>query len=241
MYKEKKYIMDTNTLIMAIWLPIIVAAIVQASFSLSLSVLSLLSGTSLIRHRLKRGHGVLMASYVAGSMVVTAAILTILARIFQITGRSGDGFMLLVLIAALMTAGFAVLLFYYRYDPKGTRLWLPRRFAERLYYTTKRTTTASKSFLLGGSAVLLEMVFIIFPILLAAYIISNLSSTGYYGSIIIYTLVATAPLIALSIAYGRGHKVATIQRWREQNKRFLQIAAGVLMITLSIYLLVYKV
>mgnify|MGYP001478856205 CR=1 FL=1 len=233
--------MDTNTLIMTIWLPVIVAAAIQASFSLSVSVLTLLSGTSLVRHRLKRGHGVLMVSYVLGSMTVTAAMVTIVSWILQATGRSGDNFTLLVVIAALMTAGFAVLLFYYRYDPKGTRLWLPRRFAKQLYDTTKKTTTASRSFLLGGSAIMLEMVFIIFPILLAAYITSGLSGTGYYLSIISYTLIAATPLIALSVACTRGYKIATIQRWRERNKRFLQITAGILMITLSIYLLVYKV
>ena len=233
--------MDTNTLAMTIWLPVMVAAVVQASFSLSVSVLTLLSGTSLIHHRLKRGHGVLMASYVLGSITVTAAMVAIVSWIFQVTGGSSDDFMLLVVIAALMTAGFAVLLFYYRYDPKGTRLWLPRRFAEQIYAATKKTTTASKSFLLGGSTVILEMVFIIFPILLAAYITSSLSGASYYASIITYTLVAAAPLIVVSIACVRGVKIATIQRWREQNKRFLQIAAGILMITLSIYLLVYKV
>ena len=71
--------MDTNTLVMAIWLPIAIVAIVQASFSLSISVLTLLSGVSLANHRVKRGHGALMTSYVAGSVVVTLALLAGLA------------------------------------------------------------------------------------------------------------------------------------------------------------------
>lgn len=233
--------MDTNTLVMAIWLPIVVAAIIQASFSLSISVLTLLSGVSLLHRRAKRGHSVLMASYILGSLVVTLALLVSLVWLFKATGWSGGSFTLLVLISALMTAGFAVLLFYYRYDPKGTRLWLPRRFAEQLYKATKRTTSVYRSFLLGGTAVLLEIVFIIFPLMIAVYIASSLSDSSYYWAIIAYAVIAIVPQVALAIAYSRGYKVAAIQRWREQNKRFLQITAGILMITLSIYLLVYTV
>lgn len=231
--------MDINTLVMAIWLPIVVAAIVQASFSLSISVLTLLSGVSLLHHRAKRGHSVLMASYILGSLVVTLALLVSLVWLFKVTGWSGSNFALLVLISALMTAGFAVLLFYYRYDPKGTRLWLPRRFAEQLYKATKRTASVYRSFLLGGTAVLLEIVFIVFPMMIAAYIASSLSGSAYYWAIIAYAVIAIIPQVALAIAYSRGYKVAAIQRWREKNKRFLQITAGILMITLSIYLLVY--
>lgn len=97
-----------------------------------------------------------MTSYVAGSVVVTLALLAGLAWMFRTTGWSDNDFVLMVLISALMTAGFAVLLFYYRYDPKGTRLWLPRRFAERICAATKRAGSVDRSFLLGGMAVLLE-------------------------------------------------------------------------------------
>ncbi|HMQ09580.1 MAG TPA: hypothetical protein PKC04_02945 [Candidatus Nanoperiomorbaceae bacterium] len=231
--------MDTNTLVMAVWLPIAIVAIVQASFSLSISVLTLLSGVSLANHRVKRGHGALMTSFVAGSIVITLALLAGLAWVFRATGWSDNNFVLMVLISALMTAGFAVLLFYYRYDPKGTRLWLPRRFAERIYAATKRAGSVDRSFLLGGMAVLLEIVFIIFPMTIAAYIASSMTGPAYYLALIVYTVIAVAPQIALAIAYARGYKVGAIQRWREQNKRFLQITAGVLMITLSIYLLTY--
>ncbi len=231
--------MDTNTLVMALWLPIAIVAIVQASFSLSISILTLLSGVSLANHRAKRGHSALMASYIAGSMVVTLALVVGLAWMFKVTGWSDNNFVFLVLISTLMTAGFAVLLFYYRYDPKGTRLWLPRRFAERLYAATKRASSVDRSFLLGGMAVLLEIVFIAFPMMIAAYIASSMSGSSYYLAIIVYAVIAATPQIALAIAYSRGYKVSAIQRWREQNKRFLQITAGILMITLSIYLLTY--
>lgn len=233
--------MDTNTLMMAIWLPIVVAAIIQASFSLSLSVLTLLSGASLANRQPRRGHGALVASYVLGSMVVTAALFVLLAWLFRaIDYWSGDNVTLLVLISALMTAGFAVLLFYYRYDPKGTRLWLPRRFAKRLYAVTKQTHSNRGSFLLGGTAVLLELVFIIFPLMIAAYLAMGLDGSAYYSAMIVYTLLATSPLIILALLYARGRKIATIQRWRERNKRFLQLSAGIVMITLSIFLLVYE-
>ena len=124
--------MDTNTLVMAIWLPIAIVAIVQASFSLSISVLTLLSGVSLANHRVKRGHGALMTSYVAGSVVVTLALLAGLAWMFRTTGWSDNDFVLMVLISALGLQSYYSIIGTIQKAPDcGCRGALPSEYTRR--------------------------------------------------------------------------------------------------------------
>lgn len=231
--------MNFNSIIMEIWVPLVVAALIQASFSLGISIFTLLSGHTIAKADRRKKLGTISSSFILGFVLVIIAILTSLIWLIQHLGWIDEQVIWSVLSIVSIIMGFVVLLFYYRKDRKGTRLWLPRAQAEFIYNRTKSAKSAGEGFLLGGMAVLLEIVFIIFPMTIAAYIASSMTGPAYYLALIVYTVIAVAPQIALAIAYARGYKVGAIQRWREQNKRFLQITAGVLMITLSIYLLTY--
>jgi cytochrome c biogenesis protein CcdA len=49
----------------------------------------------------------------------------------------------------------------------------------------------------------------------------------YLVIIVLYCLVATLPLIIITLLLAGGHKLSRIQRWRESNKTFLQYTAGI--------------
>jgi hypothetical protein len=48
-------------------------------------------------------------------------------------------------------------------------------------------------------------------------------------------------LLIVNGLIGSGHKISSIQKWRENNKRFLQFAAGSGLLILGCYLYVDKV
>ena len=53
-----------------------------------------------------------------------------------------------------------------------------------------------------------------------------------------YVLVAVAPLGIIWLTLVRNSSLATVQRWREKHKWFLQFMAGTVLVALGIYLYV---
>ncbi len=61
-------------------------------------------------------------------------------------------------------------------------------------------------------------------------------STLGIGYLIFYNLIFVLPLIIITFLIYHGTKIQTIQQWTENNKRFMRLAAGIIMILLAIYL-----
>jgi hypothetical protein len=58
------------------------------------------------------------------------------------------------------------------------------------------------------------------------------------AGIAIYTTISLFSLLVVNALIGSGHKLSRIQKWREDNKRFLQFAAGSGLLVLGFYLYV---
>ena len=227
--------------ILGIWLPLVAAALVQASFSLGVSMLTLLSGHLLSQEKSAQRRSRLSLMYIGGALTVTGAGLIALIYLLQAPGWANSSRFWTVLTGASVGVGLAVMLFYYRWDKQGTRLWLPRRAAEYLYARTKATRRAFEAYVLGGAAVVAELIFVAAPLAIAAGLIAPLPRLEQIAAVVTYVIIVLLPLLALFAANVGGHKISRLQRWRERNKRFLQVAAGVLLIILGGYLLTYKV
>ncbi len=214
---------------------VILAAFIHASFQLSISVLTLMSGHALgrktARHRLIN----LIGGYLFGATVMTTLLLTFVAYLFGslITGPI-PGLWWAIGCGAAVGVGVSVWLFYYR-GQLGTVLWIPRGFAQHLDSRSKATKSATESFSLGLSSILSEMLFIFAPIFLAALILIPLSPDMQLFGILLYATVSLLPLYIIGLLIGSGHKISHIQRWRERNKRFLQFAAGSGLFLLGLY------
>ena len=223
-----------------IWLPLIVAALVHASFALGVSMLTLLSGRVLSQPKSERRLSILSSAYIFGAfLTILSSVIGATYILSNISFSSSEQFWS-VLSGVATGVGLVVLLFYYRWGKSGTRLWLPRRAAEFLYRRISATKYSFEAFILGVGSVVAELIFIAAPILVAASIIVNLCGTKQILAILIYVVIAILPLIILCISNYRGKQLSAFQKWRENNKKFLQIAAGVLLIMLGIYLFVYK-
>lgn len=230
---------------------ILVAALIHASFQLSVSMLTLLSSHTI---GAKRSHVRLLGltnAFIFGVLVMTVllmATITFFVQLLtthtfshQIGAGSADTTVLWIMTCGLLLGlGIAVWVFYYRRE-QGTALWLPRGLARYLSDRTKATKQSAEAFGLGMSSVFAELLFIFVPILVSAIVLINLSPALQLTGIGLYVTVSLLPLLIVNGLVGSGHKISRIQRWREENKSFLQFIAGGGLIVLGFYLYVDQV
>lgn len=214
---------------------IALAAAIHASFQLSVSMLTLMSGHSLSK---KSSHGTLLrlaGGFVLGAMLMIALLLCFCAVILQNTLNPIPSILYAAAGGLCVGVGVAVWLFYYRHRRSGTILWIPRPIASFLEKRAKQTSYAAESFSLGMSSVIGELVFSCAPLIVASLILIPLPAPWQLGGIALYTIIASAPLGIIYLLIGGGHSLAKIQRWREMNKRFLQFTAGSALVILGSY------
>lgn len=214
------------------------AALIHASFQLSVSVLTLLSGHAIgaktAHTRLLR----LTSSYVLGVAVMTTLLISFTAFLLQHAfGRDVPLLAWAIGCGLLLGLGIAVWAFYYRRE-KGTTLWLPRGIARYLSERSKATKLSAEAFGLGLSSVVGELIFILAPVVITSLVLIGLEPAWQLLGIAVYATVSLLSLLIVNALVGSGHKLSVIQKWREQNKRFLQFAAGSALLVLGFYVYV---
>lgn len=217
------------------------AALIHASFQLSVSVLTLLSGHVIGTKHIQKKLLQMTTSFVVGAGIMTLLLLSslslVLLNIFgtnipQVVWASGCGILLGVAVS--------VWLFYYRRE-KGTTLWIPRSIAHYLTDRTTSTKSSAEAFALGLTSVIGEILFIIAPLLMGALTLVQLSPIWTLIGIAIYAVISLSPLVIVWALIGGGHTLGRIQKWRETNKYFLQFTAGAGLIILGFFVYVFEV
>lgn len=219
---------------------IALAAIIHSSFQLSISVLTLLSGHAIGARHSRARILKLTSSFIAGAVIMTLLLLATLS--FVIMNVFGGDTPQLVWASAsglMIGVGVAVWLYYYRKE-QGTSLWIPRPIALFLTKRTKATKQSAESFSLGMMSVVGELLFIVAPLFLAALVLVQLPAVWQLFGILSYAFISALTLFTVWVLIGSGHKLSRIQKWREDNKGFLQFAAGAGLIILAIFTFVFK-
>lgn len=220
---------------------IAIAALIHASFQLSVSVLTLLSSHTIGAKRSHRKLLGLTNAFTAGVGVMTLLLLAASAYITQqLAGSAVPRIYWVALCGLLFGLGISVWLFYYRKE-QGTSLWLPRPMARYLHDRTKSTKHASESFSLGLTSVVAELLFISAPLLVATFTLVSLPALWQLAGLGIYLLISLFSLLVVNALIGSGHSISRIQKWRESNKLFLQFVAGSGLLLLGFYLYVEQV
>jgi hypothetical protein len=220
---------------------IIFAALIHASFQLSVSMLTLLSGHAIGSKAAHKKLLRLTNGFFFGVAVMTMFLLSFVSLILQHSfGSDVPMVAWAVGCGLLLGLGVAVWAFYYRRE-EGTSLWLPRGMARYLSERTKATKMTAEAFGLGISSVMAELIFIIAPVVISALVLIQLEPVWQLAGIAIYTLISLLSLAIVNGLIGSGHKLSGIQRWREKNKRFLQFAAGSGLLILGFYVYVNQV
>ena len=217
------------------------AALVHASFQLSVSVLTLLSGHSI---GAKRSHARtlrLTSSFVFGAGVMTLLLLSFISLVLlTIFGHDAPQLIWAIACGLLIGVGIAVWFFYYRRE-KGTSLWIPRSFARHLSERSKATNGAAESFSLGLTSVISELLFIAAPLIISGLVIIQLPGIWLLVGIAVYTVISLITLFSIWVLISSGHRLSEIQKWRETNKHFLQFAAGGALTVLGFFVYVCKI
>lgn len=220
---------------------IVFAALIHASFQLSVSMLTLLSGHAIGS---KAAHAKLLRltnAFSLGVAIMTILLLSFTAFVLQrswgttippVAWASSAGLM--------MGLGVAVWAFYYRRNP-GTTLWIPRGMARYLSDRTKNTKSSAEAFSLGLTTVIAELIFIFAPMIISALAMLQLEPVLQVAAVVVYTCVSLLSLLIVNGLIGSGHKLSAIQKWRESNKRFLQFTAGSGLLILGFYIYIDKV
>lgn len=216
-----------------------VAGLIHASFQLSVSVLTLLSSHTIGK---KRSHGRLLLltdSFTIGVGVMTLLLLSATALFLQSLSVPLELIWMLC-VGMLGGLGISVWIFYYRRET-GTRLWVPRPIANYLETRTKATKHSAEAFSLGLTSVIGELLFIFVPIVVSALVLVQLPIMWQLVGIGIYTVLSLFTLVVVNALIGSGMSISRVQRWREQNKGFLQFSAGAGLLALGFYVYVEQV
>lgn len=217
------------------------AALIHASFQLSVSVLTLLNSHAIGSKKTTMKVLRLSSSFVAGAGVMTLLLLSTIALVvLHVFGPHTPLLVWAVACGLMIGSGIAVWAFYYRHQ-KGTTLWVPRPVARYLTARTKATDQSAEAFALGMMSVIGELLFIFSPLFISALVLVQLPSAWQLAGIAIYVIISLLTLIIVWTGIGSGQKLSDIQRWRESNKHFLQFAAGAGMIILGVFTYVYEI
>lgn len=218
------------------------AALIHASFQLSVSVLTLLSGHAIGAKTARKRVLRLTTSFTAGAGIMTLLVLSFTSLILLHTLGGEIPLITWALACGLVLGiGIAVWLFYYRRGKDGTELWIPRSFARFLTERSKKTRFATEAFSLGMASVISELIFIIPTVVIAALVLLELPSAWQLVGIVIYTGLSLFSLILVWSLIGGGTSLARIQKWRTANKRFLQFSAGSALVILGFFVYVSKI
>lgn len=220
---------------------IALAGLIHASFQLSISTLTLLGsraiGAKVSHMRLLK----LVGGFTLGAVIMTLLLLSATALWFQITfGYIVPQLTWAMACGLLLGLGVAVWIFYYRREP-GTSLWVPRGLAHFLVDRTKKTRITAEAFGLGVTSVLAEILFIGGPIIVAALLLIDLAPQWQLVGIVLYALTSLLPFAVVAALIASGYSISKIQRWRSNNKGFLQFIAGCGLIVLAFCVYVNQV
>ncbi len=215
---------------------IALSGLIHASFQLSISLVTLLSGHAIGSRTSHQRVTRMTAAFFAGVVTMTTLSVSFLGYLgSQLFGNTIPVVAWAVVCGLMIGLGLAVWAFYYR-RKKGTSLWIPRSFARFLTDRTKATKSSAESFSLGLVSVISEGIFIIAPASAAALVLITFPAPMQLAGIALYTATASLGLLVVIALIGGGHKLSRIQKWREDNKRFLQFAAGSALLVLGFFL-----
>ena len=232
---------NTNMNAPTLFAIIVLAAIIHASFQLSVSVLTLVSGHALGAATRRRRVMNLLSGFTLGAMTMTLLMLATLAYVaYSTMGNHVPPLVWAVVCGLMAGVAVAIWVFYYRRGP-GTALWLPRPMAYFLHNRVKSTELTAEAFSLGLTSVIAEILFAIAPLGAAACAMVMLPRSMQIVGLITYTIITTLPLLSVVVLVGGGRRLSTIQKWRDTNKRFIQFVAGAALFVLAFYIYVNAV
>ncbi len=219
---------------------IFLAALTHAFLQLGLGSLLLLYHASLGKHVQEKTR-TLVSSFISGfGMIVLLAVSAscfILYSVFD--GKSLPVELLCALIGITFAMAIIMWALYYRRG-KTTELWIPKTVAKFISSRARVTNSNTEAFSLGLLACFAEFPLSFVLVVIAANSILELNTIERNIALVGYIIITILPLIIARLSIRKGKTVVDIQRWRENNKTFLKIFAGILFVVLGAFLVAYR-
>lgn len=218
-----------------------VVGLVHAMMQLGVSVLTLLSGHSLGSKRahtrlLRLNFGYIIGAFITAALLV--ASLSFVAQSYFWLVPLKTQFIAVSILSIICS--LSIIRFYYRKSP-GTLLWIPRGLAEYLTNRAKRTRNSFEAGALGAMTVLMELPFTLALFLIVSVFMIFVAPDVRTWVTLGYAFVTVLPLLIITSLIGAGHRLSTIQRWRENNKYFLQYASSFGLLAITLFIILYYI
>ncbi|MDR0591082.1 MAG: hypothetical protein LBG75_00735 [Candidatus Nomurabacteria bacterium] len=219
---------------------ILLAALVHASFQLSVGCLLLLFHRNFGGKKTRARTHEYVGSFIVGAGLTIFTVLSALS--FWVVSAFHSGIpasFWITEIALSVGLGLFLLLFYYRRG-KHTELYLPRKLAKFLSVQIKKANNNHEAFGFGVVSVVGELPFVIIITLVGATSLAELTSFWRPIASLMYVLVAILPLVIIGFTLRSRRTISEVQKWRVHNKNFLKVMSGLCAIVLAAYLLAFK-
>ena len=121
---------------------------------------------------------------------------------------------------------------------KGFSLEIPSKYKERIQ---KMTTNISLLgiIILGAFVAIVELPCTGGPYLAITTILAKSFDKQAFIYLIIYNIIFVLPLIILLILIYYGTSTMMLKKWREENRKWMNLSMGLLMITLGLFIILY--
>lgn len=216
------------------------AVFVHACFQLSLSILTLLSSHTIGR-RLPNSRLLNLNFWYILGVTAMIALLQLGAIAVHSWAMAYDGSLATAItLSILPLVALLTVLFYYRRG-RGTQLWLPRPAAEYITTRAKKTKSSVEAFILGMATAVTELPFAIAPLAIVAFAFQGFPADQWLRLSVGYAIAVTAPLMFVALYLSSGHKVSSVQHWREDAKNFLKWTSALTLLLLTFYLIVLQI
>jgi hypothetical protein len=216
------------------------AVFVHACFQLSVSVLTLLSSHTIGRRLPNARLLSLNFWYIFGCIVMITLLQLSVIVLLRLGMTHSATITTVVTLSLVPLVALLVVLLYYRRG-RGTQLWLPRPAAQYITDRAKRTKSSVEAFTLGMATVVTELPFAIAPLAIVAFALQGFRVDRWFTMSLGYSLAVCAPLIFVAFYLSSGHKISSIQRWREDSKGFLKWTSASALLILTAYIAVLQI
>lgn len=218
--------------------------LIMASLQLTPGVFSLFYHYAL-GHFTKAKASYLSLFFILGAEIVTTCLylsIFYLTCIFFFDNLHPETSILFWTIAGILIALGIVSFFFYFRRSAGTKLFIPRKYAEALDLSAKSVKTRSDAFMLGALSGTCELFFTLPLYIVTCIEIMRMGSEGFASNFltIIYILTPVIPLLFIRWKYQSGLNLANIQKSRVHDKIFTRFILAFSYILIAILIICFR-
>lgn len=223
---------------------VILAMLIMASLQLTPGVFALFYHYALGNFsKAKASH--LSIFFIIGTEIIAACLylsIFYLTCIFFFDNLHPETSILFWALAGIFIALGIISFFFYFRSGAGTKLFVPRKYAEALDLNAKSIKTCSDAFMLGALAGTYELAFTLPLYIVTCIEIMHMGIEGFASNFltIVYILVPVIPLFFIRWKYQTGHNLADIQKSRVRDKFFTRFIIAFSYILIAILIICFR-